>query len=76
MKKPKLYKIQISKDALADIKQYKKYILVTFKYREYAENFSKKIKKAIKSLNPFAEGYEKSGYEINGLLDTNPLEKK
>ena len=50
--------------------------LVTFKYREYAENFSKKIKKAIKSLNPFAEGYEKSGYEINGLLDTNPLEKK
>lgn len=42
--KPKKYKIVISKDALLDIKSTKKYILDTFKYREYAENFSKKIK--------------------------------
>lgn len=40
--KPKKYKIVISKDALLDIKSTKKYILDTFKYREYAENFSKK----------------------------------
>ena len=50
MEKPKKYKIVISKDALLDIKSTKKYILDTFKYREYAENFSKKIKKAIKEL--------------------------
>lgn len=31
------YKIVISKDALGDIKSTKKYILDTFKYREYAE---------------------------------------
>ncbi len=43
--KPKKYKIVISKDALLDIKSTKKYILDTFKYREYAENFSKKIKR-------------------------------
>ena len=34
--KPKKYKIVISKDALSDIKSTKKYILDTFKYREYA----------------------------------------
>ena len=34
--KPKKYKIVISKDALWDIKSTKKYILDTFKYREYA----------------------------------------
>ena len=44
-----------------------KYILDTFKYREYAENFSKKIKKAIKELDLFPKGYEVTGYVIEGL---------
>lgn len=61
------YKIVISKDALGDIKSTKKYILNTFKYREYAENFSKKIKKAIKELDSFPKGYEATGYVIEGL---------
>lgn len=43
MEKPSKYKILLSKDALADIKETKKYILTTFKYREYAENFFRKI---------------------------------
>lgn len=67
MDKPKKYKILLSKDALQDIKDNKSYILKNFKYREYAENFSKKIKKAIKELNPFAKGYEKTGFLIEGL---------
>ena len=58
MDKPKKYKIVLSKDALQDIKNTKTYILQTFIYREYAENFSKKIKAAIKALDPFAEGYK------------------
>ncbi len=53
--KPKKYKIVISKDALLDIKSTKKYILDTFKYREYAENFSK------------PKGYEATGYVIEGF---------
>ncbi len=61
MDKTKKYKIVISKDALLDIKSTKKYILDTFKYREYAENFSKKIKKAIKELDSFPKGYEATG---------------
>ncbi|MBR3606908.1 MAG: type II toxin-antitoxin system RelE/ParE family toxin [Lachnospiraceae bacterium] len=67
MDKPKKYKIFLSKDALQDIKDNKSYILKNFKYREYAKNFSKKIKKAIKELDPFAEGYEKTGFLIEGL---------
>lgn len=67
MEEPKKYKIVLSKDALEDIKNTKTYILKTFKYREYAENFSRKIKKAIMDLSPFAEGYEETGYMIEGL---------
>ena len=67
MDKPKKYKIVLSKDALQDIKSTKTYILQTFMYREYAEKFSKKIKAAIKALDPFDEGYEKTGYNIEGL---------
>ena len=67
MEKTSKYKILLSKDALADIRETKKYILTTFKYREYAENFSRKIKKAIKELNVFPTGYESTGYIIEGL---------
>ena len=67
MEKTSKYKILLSKDALADIRETKKYILTTFKYREYAENFSRKIKKAIKELNVFPTGYESTGYVIEGL---------
>ena len=52
---------------MQDIKNTKTYILQTFMYREYAEKFSKKIRSAIKALDPFAEGYEKTGYNIEGL---------
>ena len=67
MDKNKKYKIVMSKDALQDIKSIKTYILQTFMYREYAENFSRKIKSAINALDPFAEGYEKTGYIIDGF---------
>ena len=49
----KEYKINISKDAFNDIASIKRYILSTFKYREYAENFSIKIKKSIQKLKLF-----------------------
>ncbi len=67
MDKTSKYRVLLSKDALEDIKQTKKYILTTFRYREYAEDFSKKIKKAIKELNVFPTGYERAGYVIEGL---------
>lgn len=66
LKKPISYKIILSKDAVQDIKSTKKYILTTFKYQEYADKFSKNMKFAIQSLNPFAGGYETTGYMIDG----------
>ena len=39
----KKYKVVIAQSGKLDVKEKKKYILQQFKYREYAENFSKKI---------------------------------
>lgn len=61
------YEIVISKDALDDIKSMKGYILKQFKYCEYAENFSKKIKQSIQKIKNFPKAYEKTGYQIEGL---------
>lgn len=65
--KPQKYRIVISKDALLDIKSTKKYLLNTFKYPEYSENFSQNIKKAIKDLASFPEGYTETGFVIEDL---------
>ena len=46
----KKYKVVIAQSGKLDVKEKKKYILQQFKYREYAENFSKKIKKAVLAL--------------------------
>lgn len=61
------YDIVISKDALDDIKSIKGYILKQFKYCEYAEKFSKKIKESIQKIKIFPAAYEKTGYHIEGL---------
>lgn len=67
MQRQKKYKVLLSKEAIADIKETKSYILTTFKYKSYAENFSKKIKKAIQKLDTFPTGYQKTDYKIENL---------
>ena len=47
----KKYKVVIAQSGKLDVKEKKKYILQQFMYREYAENFSKKIKKAVLALS-------------------------
>ncbi len=61
------YKVLISKDALDDIVKYKRYILTAFRYPEYAENFSRMIKKAIRELIFFPITYIKTGYIVEGM---------
>ena len=51
------YKVLITDIAKEDIKEKKKYILRNFKYREYAEHFSRKIKKAVQELDTLPDGY-------------------
>ncbi len=62
--KRKRYKVVISPQAVSDIKSIKLYILKTFKYREYAEHFSRQIKKTIKNLEFFPQRNQKTGYYI------------
>lgn len=62
------YKVCISKSALADIKSIKKYILQTFTYRSYAENFSTSIKRAINELETFPYGYKNTEFTIDGQI--------
>lgn len=57
----------MSKDTLVDINEIKEYILATFKYRGYAESFSKKIKKAVLQLDTFPTGYKRTDYKIGDL---------
>lgn len=66
MKTPINYEVVLSEDATRDIIDFKTYIFKNFQYKEYAENFSKKIKTAIKKLTLFAQGYEKTEFVIEG----------
>ena len=61
------YNLVISKEALNDISSFKRYILRKFKYREYADNFSMKIKQAIQKINIFPKANKKTEYKIEGL---------
>lgn len=61
------HKINISKESLDDISSIKRYILSSFTYREYAENFSIKIKKSIQKLKLFPRANKKTEYSIEGL---------
>lgn len=56
------YKVCLTSDARNDIVKIKRYILNTFKYRETAEKFSKKIRSAILNLSPFSKAYAKKPY--------------
>ena len=60
------YQVVVAQSGKQDIKDMKKYIIETLKYRELGENFSKKIKKAAKSLDTFPVGYESTGFIYRG----------
>ena len=62
----KKYKVVIAESGKMDVKQKKQYILQQFKYREYAENFSKMIKNAAKQLDTLPTGYDTTGFQYRG----------
>lgn len=61
-------KIRVTLQATEDIKEIKRYILETFKYREYGNSFVTGIKKAISTLEYGASGYQKTGYLYKGSI--------
>lgn len=62
----KKYKVVIARSGKLDVKEKKEYIIQHFKYREYAENFSQKIKKAAMQLDTFPAGHEATGFQYRG----------
>lgn len=62
----KQYKVVIARSGKLDIKNKKKYIIENFKYRDYAQNFSNKIRKAILELETFPTRYGITGLQYRG----------
>lgn len=62
----KQYKVVIARSGKLDIKNKKKYIIDNFKYRDYAQNFSTKIKNAILELETFPTRYGITGLRYRG----------
>ena len=60
------YKVLIARSAQQDIKEKKKYIIDTFKYRELGENFSKKMKKAAIELGVLPQGHSRTEFAYRG----------
>lgn len=50
----KRYKVVIAQSGKMDVLNKKRYIIENFKYRDYAQNFSAKIKKAAQELDTFS----------------------
>ena len=61
-----IYQVLVAQSGKQDIKDMKKYIIETFKYRELGENFSKKIKKVPQTLDTFPVGYDTTGFLYHG----------
>jgi len=62
------YKVLIAESAKKDIKEKKQYIIDTFKYRELGERFSKKIKKAVITLEVLPQGYSATEFRYKGHI--------
>lgn len=62
----KRYKVVIAQSGKADVKNKKSYIIQNFKYREYAENFSMKIRKAAEELAIFPTSHKTTGFQYRG----------
>lgn len=62
----KRYKVVIAQSGKMDVMNKKRYIIENFKYRDYVQNFSAKIKKAEQVLDTLPTGYETTGFQYRG----------
>ena len=62
----KTYEIKYAYSNRNDIREIKQYILQTFKYRELGENFTRKIKEAVRTLKTMPAGYGTTGFCYKG----------
>lgn len=62
----KRYKVVIAQSGKTDVINKKRYIIQNFKYREYAENFSSRIKNTAEELAIFPTGHQLTGLKYRG----------
>ncbi len=62
----KRYKVVIAQSGKTDVENKKRYIIQNFKYREYAENFSSRIKRAAEELAIFPTSHQLTGFKYRG----------
>lgn len=62
----KRYKVVIAQSGKMDVMNKKRYIIENFKYRDYAQSFSTKIKKAAQELDTLPTGYGTTGLQYRG----------
>ena len=60
------YKIEYTFSSRDDMRNMKRYILDNFKYREYGENFTKKMKEAAEGLKTLPTGFDTVGFQYRG----------
>ena len=61
-----IYRIIYTKSSRNDVKAIKKYIVETFKYKELGQNFTKKVKAAIKELKKLPTSNTSIGFQYRG----------
>ncbi len=70
----KRYRVVIAQSGKMDVMNKKRYIIENFKYRDYAQNFSAKIKKAAQGLDTLpTTGVQYRGYDIYMKPNSNHL---
>lgn len=62
----KKYKVVIAQSGKMDVMNKKRYIIENFKYRDYAQNFSTKIKNVAQKLDTLPTGYGTTGFQYRG----------
>ena len=62
----KIYKVLYTKSSRDDVKAIKNYIVDTFKYKELGQNFTKKVKAAIKALKKLPTAHTSIGFQYRG----------
>lgn len=72
----KKYRIRYTYSSRDDIREMKKYILESFKYRELGENFTKKIKAAVDDLRTLPTGHNTTGIRYKVSIRTDYLTRE
>lgn len=62
------YQVEYTYSAKKDVREMRKYIIDKFKYREYGDAFTKKIKRGVESIKEFPKGFSRTEFRYKGYI--------